>query len=98
MTYEPNGDLAAATDSVNGAWSYGYNDLDQLTTANSYAYGYDRYGNRWTATTPGSMAASFSGGSNRIAGASYDASGDLLQANGCAFTYDAEHRLSTISG
>ena len=46
--YAPNGDILAANDSVNGNWTYTYDDLDRLATATAtgqaYTYAYDRDG------------------------------------------------------
>src|SRR5579863_4340599 len=51
LTYEPNGNIATASDSVNGNWTYSYDALNRLLTAGqpgqAFSYVYDRYGNRW---------------------------------------------------
>lgn len=57
LTYYPNGNLQTLSDTVIGNWSYGYDDLNRLSTANASSgvvntlgitFPYDRYGNRWT--------------------------------------------------
>ncbi|MGH9473703.1 MAG: RHS repeat domain-containing protein, partial [Terriglobales bacterium] len=101
VSYAGDGDLLGATDSANGGSIYTYNDLNQLTEAcdgGCYGYSYDRYANRWAAATPTSVGATFNNSANRVDGASYDATGNLLAANGCGFTFDAESRLTTVSG
>jgi RHS repeat-associated protein len=60
--YAPNGVVLYATDSINGKWSYSYDDFNHLSTSTcssncpdrlstqAFSYGYDRYGNRWKQT------------------------------------------------
>jgi len=61
--YAPNGDVVSAKDSVNGTWTYSYDDFDRVATSNCSAtcpdgastqglsYAYDRYDrNRWKQT------------------------------------------------
>ena len=51
LTYAPNGDGLTANDSVNGNWTYGYDDFNRLKSASAtgqaYTFDYDRFGNRW---------------------------------------------------
>ena len=106
LTYEPDGDIGAANDSVNGNWTYTYDSLNRLatsaSTAQSYAYSYDRFGNRWqqtvTAGTGFMSSLSFVGGNNRIDGYSYDAAGNLLNDGVHSYAYDAENRLVSVDG
>ncbi len=102
ITYAGDNDMLAATDSVNGAYSFSYNDLNQLAQACTPscsgtvdAYTYDRYGNRWTG--PGSSL-TFNNSYNRMDGASYDANGNLTSSNGQTLQYDAENRLVGVNG
>jgi RHS repeat-associated protein len=48
--YAANGNVVAYTDSVNGQWSLGYDNLNRLasaaTGANNYCWAYDSFGNR----------------------------------------------------
>ena len=100
----PNGNVTSANDIVNGNWTYTYDAFNRLSTANggtnnNYIYGYDQYGNRWSQTGPYSMSLSFSGGNNRIDGYGYSNNGNLLVDNqGCSYTYDAENRITGVSG
>jgi YD repeat-containing protein len=80
--FAPNGDILFAHDTVNGDWSYTYDDFNRLISASSSAgpcagmnlsWGYDRYGNRWNQTATGSTTCtasqpqhSFTGNNNRI--------------------------------
>jgi YD repeat-containing protein len=56
LSYAPNGDVLTANDSANGDWAYTYDDFNRMITSsesspdNAYAYGYDRFGNRWSQT------------------------------------------------
>jgi|HubBroStandDraft_5_1064220.scaffolds.fasta_scaffold03954_12 RHS repeat-associated protein len=53
LGYAPDGDVLIANDSVNGNWTYTYDDFNRLfTSSNSalpqgFSYVYDQYGNRW---------------------------------------------------
>ncbi len=109
VSYAPDGDLLSSTDSANGSFSFGYDDLNQLVSAacssspctgESASYAYDRYGNRWSeaGTLPAAAPAalSFSGSSNRISGWSYDADGNLLSDGVHSYQYDAENRLISV--
>jgi RHS repeat-associated protein len=48
--YTANGNITAYTDSVNGQWALGYDNLNRLTSAatstNNYCWAYDSFGNR----------------------------------------------------
>ena len=102
--YAPNGDILAANDSVNGNWTYSYDDFNRLVGSNQnsgqavYSYVYDRFGNRWQQNGPHSMQLSFSGANNRMDGYSYDAAGNLLNDGSCSYSYDAENRITTVGG
>ena len=109
LSYNPNGNVKTANDSVNGNWSYMYDGLNRLTAAgqNSQAltYGYDDFGNRLSETTiAGSgpnVSATVDPATNRLTGNGvvYDDMGnaiyDGLMHN---FTYDAEGRLVVVDG
>jgi RHS repeat-associated protein len=99
--YAPNGDILLANDSVNGNWTYGYDAFNRLVSASkpgqSFAYGYDRFGNRWTVNGngPGFDA------NNRIVpgiNVTYDAAGNTTDDGSLAYTYDAEGRIATAGG
>ena len=55
-------DVTSANDSANGNWTYTYGALNRIMSGarssdcpptTSVAYGYDRFGNRWTETITG---------------------------------------------
>ena len=83
-SFAPNGDVLAANDSINGNWTYSYDQFNRLVGSNKnsgqavYTYVYDRFGNRWQQNGPNSMQLAFTGNSptipqnnNRIDGYSY---------------------------
>lgn len=50
--YAANSNIASSTDTVNGNWTYSYDDFNRVSTgvANNgegCSWAYDRYGNRW---------------------------------------------------
>lgn len=111
FSFAPNSNITAATDSVNGTWSYTYDDLNRLGTASrtsspaqTYTYTYDRYGNR------GGQTITSGGGSgpqpnfsfdayNHInsTGFAYDAAGNMTNDGVHAYTYDPEGRVLTVN-
>ncbi|HUY86577.1 MAG TPA: RHS repeat-associated core domain-containing protein [Acidimicrobiales bacterium] len=99
--YAPDSDILLANDSVNGNWTYGYDDFNRLASASmtgqSYTYDYDRFGNRWHQNGPHSSSLSFSGNNNRMDTYSYDAAGNLLNDGTTAYTYDSESRIITAT-
>ena len=104
LTLAGDGSITYASDTVNGNWTYTYDDFGRLSTGSSssasYAWDYDRYGNRWhqtlTAGTGLTYIASFSGANNRVDGWSYDAAGNVLHDDHHSYTYDAEGRIATV--
>jgi RHS repeat-associated protein len=109
--YAPNGDILAANDSVNGNWTYSYDQFNRLVGSNAnsgadvYSYVYDRYGNRWQQNGPYSFLATFTGNNpanpqnnNRMDGYTYDGAGNLLNDGRHTYTYDAENRLVLVDG
>jgi len=113
-SYAPNGDVLSMTDSVMGAWTYGYDDMNRLVTGSASAgsmagfglsWTYDRYGNRWNQSAAGNGSAvqtnfTFSANNNRIDqfSSNYDADGNLLSNGTSTYTYDAENRIVTLNG
>ena len=101
LSYAPDGDVLSAQDSVNGNWSYTYDDFNRLVNATNSApqaglsYSYDRYGNRWqqnvTAGTSSSSVLTFSGGPASSTATCYHAAGLTNQADG--YCYDAAGNL-----
>jgi RHS repeat-associated protein len=83
--------------------SYGYDTLNRLTAASdssgwSRQFGYDAWGNMWVTANSGvnlagnTPTANVYNSNNQMRGASYDAAGNLLLANGFTLGYDAENR------
>jgi RHS repeat-associated protein len=110
LTFAPDGDILAASDSVNGNWAYTYDAFNRLLGANQnsgaavYSYAYDRFGNRWQQNGPSSMQLAFDT-NNRIAtycqgqsgpAYTYDAAGNLTYDCNHTYTYDAENRLYQV--
>jgi len=97
-----NGDVNSANDSVNGNWTYTYDEFNRLTAASnsttSLTWNYDRFGNRWKQNVlAGSAVATsntFGGQNNRADGYSYDAAGNLLNDGINKYVYDAEGRIT----
>jgi RHS repeat-associated protein len=102
VSYAPNADVLTGNDTVNGNWSYGYDDFNRLQSASatgqSYTYDYDRNGNRWHQNGPHPVSLSFTGNNNRIDGGSYDAAGNLLNDGTYSYSYDAENRIKQVNG
>ena len=106
--------MVAANDSVNGTWTYSYDDFNRLVSSacsancpdgqntQGFGYVYDRYANRWqqnvTAGSGPQPQATFNGNNNRIDGDSYDADGNLLYDGVHSYTYDAESRIVAVDG
>jgi RHS repeat-associated protein len=107
-TFAPNGDILAANDSANGNWSYSYDPLNRLLSANAtgqgYTYDYDRFGNRWHQNGPHSSQLGFDA-NNRITGVTgvgYDLAGNLTSdgsgVGSHTYFYNAENRLIQVDG
>lgn len=109
--YAPDGDVLAANDSVNGDWTYSYDQFNRLEGSNKnngadvYSYVYDRYGNRWQQNGPYLFLATFTGNNpanpqnnNRMDGYPYDLAGNLLSDRVHTYTYDAENRVVLVDG
>lgn len=106
--YSGNGNVVTSQDSVNGNWTYSYDDFNRLVSASASSgpqngtvmtWTYDRFGNRWTQSQTGVSPQSytFTGHNNRIDGASYDAAGNVLAANGNSYAYDDENRVVSVA-
>ncbi len=106
VTYKPNGNIGFGNDSVNGDWSYTYDDFNRVLTAQktgvSFSYVYDRFGNRWQQNGgPGPQPQYTFDTYNRIAsgnGVSYDAAGNVINDGFHTYTYDAENRMISVDG
>jgi len=106
LTFAPDGDVTASTDSINGNWTYTYDPFNRLVGSNQnsgaaiYSYVYDRFGNRWQQNGPHTMIEAFTGNSsvnnNRMDGYAYDAAGNLLSDGTNFYTFDAENRIVEV--
>ncbi|MBI3662082.1 MAG: RHS repeat protein, partial [Acidobacteria bacterium] len=103
LTFAGNGNVLTGNDSVNGNWTYGYDDFNRLASASktgaAYTYDYDRFGNRWHQNGPNSSSLGFDA-NNRITGSgvTYDAAGNVTYDGQNSYTYDAENRIISTSG
>jgi YD repeat-containing protein len=106
-SYFANSNITSSTDTVNGNWTYTYDDFNRLLTGvgnngQGCSWDYDRYGNRWHQNAHSGICPapqySFTGNNNRIDGASYDALGNLLNDGVHSYKYDAENRISAVDG
>jgi RHS repeat-associated protein len=99
VTYAPNGDVLTSADSVNGNWTYSYDQFNRLVGSNNgtttFSYVYDRFGNRWQ-QNPSGFLAMFNGNKNQMDGYSYDAAGNLKNDGVNSYTYDAENRITSF--
>lgn len=100
---DPSGTVFSANDSVNGNWSYFYDNLNRLQQASTstvgYTYDYDRYGNRLHQTPlNGGNGLSLVYVNNQISatGVTYDASGNMTSDGTHQYAYDAENRLISV--
>src|SRR5207245_3811333 len=106
--YAPNSDILSANDSINGNWTYTYDDFNRLLTANAtgqaYTYDYDRFGNRWHQNGPHSSQLGFDANNHitSVTGVGYDLAGNLTNdGSGLgthAYFYDAENRIIQVDG
>jgi RHS repeat-associated protein len=105
-TTNNNGNVLTHTYSGGGlsyTQSFGYDSLNRLSNSNensgsswSQTNGYDRYGNRWIDLGGGNQSLYFNTSNNRISGASYDSSGNLLNDGSHTYTYDAENKIAKV--
>ncbi|HET9284165.1 MAG TPA: RHS repeat-associated core domain-containing protein [Candidatus Angelobacter sp.] len=102
-----NGSVTSGNDSVNGNWTYSYDNFNRLagsnknSSAQTFSYVYDRYGNRLQQNAPqgGPAPQYLFDSNNRIigSGVTYDALGNVLTDGlGNTYTYDAESRLIKV--
>ena len=108
-----DGQITSASDSVNGNWSYTYDDFNRLHTAtetdsnsnvlSSLSWDYDRYGNRWHQNNTGGIGLThqltFNIANNQTTtNLVYDVAGNILNDTNNLFTYDAENRIAQVGG
>jgi RHS repeat-associated protein len=106
-----DGQLTSSSDSVNGNWTYIYDDFNRLASASEtntagtvvsgLAWDYDRYGNRWhqrvTAGSGTTQMVSYNPATNQAStNLSYDGAGDVLSDGYHQYQYDAESRLLSV--
>ncbi len=97
--------MTSSKDTVNGSWSYTYDEFNRLKAAansiNSLAWNYDRFGNRWQQTVLAGSATQVSlafGANNQTSSYSYDAAGNVTNDGLNKYVYDAEDRVTcTVS-
>jgi RHS repeat-associated protein len=109
LTYAANSNVAAATDTMTGSWTYTYDTLNRLTKANASTAGivtpfgtfktqcwtYDSFGNR---TGEGEMTTAATcpfpiSGSNHSNVALYNASNQLTSNSVSTFAYDQDGNI-----
>ncbi len=113
-TYDATGRRTAETFANPGtpARTYGYDNADQVTSANygnnqTDAYAYDPMGNRTSTTRGGGLyppsqtyttntANQYTSITN-FAPITHDPNGNLLQQNGATYTWDSENRLLSVT-
>jgi RHS repeat-associated protein len=110
LTFAGDSNILTGNDSINGNWSYTYDDFNRIATSNknsgqqAFSYAYDRYSNRWdqtvTAGTGPSPQYSFNTNNqnNQITTLTYDAAGNVTNDGTNTYTYDAENRVTSVSG
>jgi RHS repeat-associated protein len=108
LGFAPDWNVISANDSVNGNWTYSYDQFNRIAGSNknsgtqTFGYVYDRYGNRLQQNAPqGGPAPQYVfDNNNRIAGSgvTYDALGNVTNDGFHSYTYDAESRLIKVDG
>jgi RHS repeat-associated protein len=104
----PNGGVISGNDSINGNWTYGYDQFNRVVSSNknagvqTFSYVYDRYGNRLQQNAPqgGPAPQYLFDNNNRIVGSGviYDALGNVTNDGFHAYSYDGENRVSQVDG
>jgi len=102
--HAPNGDVTSSTDTVNGNWTYTYDEFNRLkaasNTTNSLTWDYDRFGNRWHQNVLAGLAVqtsnTFTGSNNRVNGYSYDSAGNITNDGINKYVYDGEDRVTCV--
>src|SRR5438093_2569048 len=108
--YDNKGNVTAITDTINGNQTFGYDELDRLTSATgpygSQTYSYDQIGNMLSNPLVGTYTYPVSGASSvrphavSTAGSntySYDNNGNMTSGAGRTLTYDFENRPTSIT-
>src|SRR3989441_4712290 len=108
--YDNKGNVTTITDTINGNQTFGYDELNRLTSATgpygSQSYSYDEIGNMLSNPLVGSYSYPVSGASSvrphavSTAGSNsygYDNNGNLTSGAGRTLTYDFENRPTSIT-
>jgi RHS repeat-associated protein len=108
LGFAPNSNVMTANDSVNGNWTYSYDQLNRLSGASStsgqsckgLSWTYDAWGNRTdqnlTAGTCG-MFHALVGANNRFGSPyQYDAAGNMTYDGVHHYTYDPENHIISV--
>jgi RHS repeat-associated protein len=105
LGYAPDTSVLTGNDSVNGNWTYTYDDFGHVSTSSktgqSFNWKYDPAGNRWQQNAPqGGPAPQYvMDANNHISasdGVTYDAAGNVSNDGFHSYAYDAEGRLLTV--
>lgn len=107
--YALDGQILSVQDSVNGGWTYQYDQLNRIsgaTATSGHYFGtvlswiYDRFGNHVQGQYQygvGNMPTVVNAPNNRLSGLQYDAAGNVINDGFNSYIYDAENRLiSTV--
>jgi RHS repeat-associated protein len=111
LSYDDGSRISGITNTASGAshWTYGYDQLDRLTSAESSSltqgWTYDADGNRLSETGSSPSTYSIAATSNQITGITgaltrsygYDAAGDTLSDSTDTDTYNDAGRLKTLT-
>jgi RHS repeat-associated protein len=110
LGFYPNGTIQSSIDSTDGSWQYTYDGFGRLSTAvetspaQSFAYEYDQYGNRWGANSSCSSSNQTPcqyefNTKNEITndGVTYDAAGNMTYDGTFTYSYDAEGRITAVT-
>jgi RHS repeat-associated protein len=105
LGYAPDSDILTGNDSINGNWTYSYDDFNRISASNKnsgaqiYSYAYDRYSNRWQQNSNPSYVFNANNQITSASGITYDAAGNVTADGfGNAYTYDAENRVVSMTG
>lgn len=112
LGYAGDGSVTTADDSVNGNFTFTYDNVNRMATMSSpnnpsgctgLSWTYDSVGNRTAQSVTGGTCPAFSvsvNANNQLAVSpyQYDAAGNMTNDGANAYTYDAEGRMLTVDG
>jgi RHS repeat-associated protein len=105
LGYAPDSNILTGNDSVNGNWTYTYDDFGRLATSSktgqAFSYQYDPVSNRWkqNVTSGSGPAPQYTFDTNNhitTSGITYDAAGNVTNDSFHSYTYDAEGRVTAV--